>query len=163
MAHKKGQGSSRNGRDSNGQRRGVKRYGGEFVKAGNILVRQVGTDIRFDYILNADPAENDRLLAALTPSSVVINATGMGKDLPGSPLTEKAQFPKHGVVWELNYRGERQFLEQAKAQQQKRRLKVEDGWTAFLYGWTSVIAKVLDVRIDSSLFARLSRLAAEQR
>lgn len=43
MAHKKGQGSSRNGRDSNGQRRGVKRYGGEVVRAGNIIVRQVGT------------------------------------------------------------------------------------------------------------------------
>jgi large subunit ribosomal protein L27 len=42
MAHKKGQGSSRNGRDSNGQRRGVKRFGGEAVTAGHILVRQVG-------------------------------------------------------------------------------------------------------------------------
>lgn len=43
MAHKKGQGSSRNGRDSNAQRLGVKRFGGQFVRAGNILVRQVGT------------------------------------------------------------------------------------------------------------------------
>jgi len=43
MAHKKGQGSSRNGRDSNPQRRGVKRYGGEQVKSGNIIVRQVGS------------------------------------------------------------------------------------------------------------------------
>jgi len=43
MAHKKGQGSSRNGRDSHGQRRGVKRFGGEFVEAGNIIIRQVGT------------------------------------------------------------------------------------------------------------------------
>ena len=43
MAHKKGQGSSRNGRDSNGQRRGIKRFGGETVTAGSILVRQVGT------------------------------------------------------------------------------------------------------------------------
>ena len=43
MAHKKGQGSSRNGRDSNAQRRGVKRFGGQFVRAGNILIRQVGT------------------------------------------------------------------------------------------------------------------------
>ena len=42
MAHKKGQGSSRNGRDSNAQRRGVKKFGGEFVRAGNILIRQVG-------------------------------------------------------------------------------------------------------------------------
>ncbi len=45
MAHKKAGGSSRNGRDSNGQRRGIKRYGGENVRAGNILVRQVGTRI----------------------------------------------------------------------------------------------------------------------
>lgn len=43
MAHKKGQGSSRNGRDSQGQRRGVKFYGGEFVRAGSIIVRQLGT------------------------------------------------------------------------------------------------------------------------
>ena len=43
MAHKKAGGSSRNGRDSGGQRRGVKRYGGELVRAGNILVRQLGT------------------------------------------------------------------------------------------------------------------------
>ena len=53
MAHKKGQGSSRNGRDSAGQRRGVKVFGGEQVNAGSILVRQVGTLI--------DPGTNVRL------------------------------------------------------------------------------------------------------
>jgi large subunit ribosomal protein L27 len=45
MAHKKAGGSTRNGRDSQGQRRGVKRFGGQVVKAGNILVRQLGTKI----------------------------------------------------------------------------------------------------------------------
>ena len=45
MAHKKAGGSSKNGRDSNAQRRGVKRYGGQAVRAGNILVRQLGTPI----------------------------------------------------------------------------------------------------------------------
>lgn len=45
MAHKKGQGTSRNGRDSNAQRRGVKKYGGEYVLAGNIILRQCGTKI----------------------------------------------------------------------------------------------------------------------
>ena len=45
MAHKKGQGSSRNGRDSNGQRRGMKIFGGQVVRAGNILMRQCGTKI----------------------------------------------------------------------------------------------------------------------
>ena len=61
MAHKKAGGSSKNGRDSNAQRRGVKRFGGESVKAGNILVRQLGTRIHLgdnvgmgkDYILFA--------------------------------------------------------------------------------------------------------------
>lgn len=46
MAHKKGQGSSKNGRDSNPQNRGVKRFGGQFVKAGTIIVRQCGTKFR---------------------------------------------------------------------------------------------------------------------
>ncbi len=46
MSHKKGQGSTRNGRDSNGQRRGVKVFSGQSVLAGNILVRQLGTPIR---------------------------------------------------------------------------------------------------------------------
>jgi large subunit ribosomal protein L27 len=46
MAHKKGQGSTRNGRDSNAQRRGVKRFGGQTVQAGNIIVRQCGTKFR---------------------------------------------------------------------------------------------------------------------
>ncbi|BBO19033.1 50S ribosomal protein L27 [Candidatus Brocadia pituitae] len=46
MAHKKGQGSSKNGRDSNPQKRGVKRYGGQFVTAGSIIVRQCGTKFK---------------------------------------------------------------------------------------------------------------------
>lgn len=46
MAHKKGQGSTRNGRDSQGQRRGIKVYSGQTVRAGSILVRQLGTPIR---------------------------------------------------------------------------------------------------------------------
>lgn len=45
MAHKKGQGSSRNGRDSNAQRRGTKAFGGEFITAGSIIIRQLGTKI----------------------------------------------------------------------------------------------------------------------
>ena len=61
MAHKKGQGSTRNGRDSNPQHRGVKRYGGELVTAGTILVRQVGT--RFHPGKNVKRANDDTLFA----------------------------------------------------------------------------------------------------
>ena len=61
MAHKKAGGSSRNGRDSNGQRRGVKVYGGETVRAGNILVRQHGTRIKPG--LNVKAGKDDTLFA----------------------------------------------------------------------------------------------------
>lgn len=61
MAHKKGQGSSRNGRDSNAQRLGVKRFGGEQVLAGNILVRQRGT--KFHPGENVSKGSDDTLFA----------------------------------------------------------------------------------------------------
>jgi len=67
MAHKKGQGSSKNGRDSNPQYRGVKRFGGESVTAGTILVRQVGT--RFHPGDNVKRA-SDYTLFALRPGTV---------------------------------------------------------------------------------------------
>jgi large subunit ribosomal protein L27 len=61
MAHKKGGGSTRNGRDSNGQRRGVKKFGGEQVRAGNIIVRQCGT--KFYPGLNVDMGRDYTLFA----------------------------------------------------------------------------------------------------
>ena len=73
MAHKKGQGSSRNGRDSNAQRRGVKKFGGQTVRAGNILVRQVGT--RFHPGRNVGLG-NDYTLFALTDGVVQFDREG---------------------------------------------------------------------------------------
>jgi large subunit ribosomal protein L27 len=61
MAHKKGQGSTRNGRDSNAQNRGVKRYGGQAVKAGTIIVRQCGTPLKAG--LNVARGRDDTLFA----------------------------------------------------------------------------------------------------
>lgn len=73
MAHKKGQGSSRNGRDSNGQRRGVKKFGGETVRAGNIIVRQVGN--RFHPGANVGQG-NDYTLFALIDGTVAFDRKG---------------------------------------------------------------------------------------
>ena len=73
MAHKKGQGSSRNGRDSNAQRRGVKKYAGEKVIAGNILVRQVGT--KFHQGVNVGQG-SDFTLFALTEGVVKFDREG---------------------------------------------------------------------------------------
>ena len=75
MAHKKGLGSSRNGRDSNSQRLGVKRYGGQLIKAGSIVVRQRGTP--FKPGLNVGIGRDDTLFAKIdgivkfSPSKVV--------------------------------------------------------------------------------------------
>ncbi|MFN4195543.1 MAG: 50S ribosomal protein L27 [Thermosynechococcus sp.] len=63
MAHKKGTGSTRNGRDSNAQRLGVKRFGGEVVKAGHILVRQRGT--KFHPGVNVGRGSDDTLFATI--------------------------------------------------------------------------------------------------
>jgi shikimate 5-dehydrogenase len=102
---------------------------------------------------------NDRIMEAVPPHSVVINATGMGKDTPGSPITWEGRFPENGVAWEFNYRGELDFLHQALAQQQARGLRVEDGWLYFLHGWTQVVAQVLHIDLTPDLFAELARTA----
>ena len=73
MAHKKGQGSSRNGRDSNAQRRGVKKFGGESVQAGNIIIRQVGTK----YPPGTGVGQgNDYTLYALVDGNVMFDRKG---------------------------------------------------------------------------------------
>ena len=80
MAHKKGQGSSRNGRDSNAQRRGVKKFGGEKVIAGNILVRQVGN--RFHAGANVGQGK-DYTLVALTDGVVMFDRKGRRINIVG--------------------------------------------------------------------------------
>lgn len=82
MAHKKGQGSSRNGRDSNAQRRGVKKFGGEKVIAGNILIRQVGN--RFHPGANVGQG-NDFTLYALTDGYVKFDRKGRRINIESAP------------------------------------------------------------------------------
>ncbi|MCX5569906.1 shikimate dehydrogenase family protein [Kaistia nematophila] len=112
--------------------------------------RQLGTDIPVEYRLAPRPEDNDAILAGMKAGSLVINATGLGKDAPGSPLTDQGVFPQRAVVWELNYRGDLVFLDQARAQEKALQLQVEDGWTYFIHGWTQVIAEVFDIEIPVS-------------
>lgn len=123
----------------------------------------IGNDIPCDYVVAATPEENDRAMASLKPGSVVINATGLGKDAPGSPLTFDGAFPKQSIVWELNYRGDLVFLDQANAHEAGQSLQIEDGWTYFIHGWTQVIAEVfgVDIPTSGSQFDEISRIAAE--
>jgi shikimate 5-dehydrogenase len=112
-----------------------------------------------EYVENDNPAENDEMVTGLPPGSLIVNATGMGKDVPGSPVTDGARFPERGVVWELNYRGELDFLRQARRQERTRDLRVEDGWLYFLHGWSEVIAEVFHVELTPERFELLSKEA----
>ncbi|MGH9243764.1 MAG: shikimate dehydrogenase family protein [Acidimicrobiales bacterium] len=120
-----------------------------------------GVDV--EYVHNADPQANDELMAALPRGSLVINGTGMGKDSPGSPVTDDGVFPEQGLVWELNYRGELDFLHQALRQRGARGLVIEDGWRYFIHGWTSVIEEVFAIEIAPDALERLSEIAAGYR
>jgi shikimate 5-dehydrogenase len=123
---------------------------------------EVESDVRCEYLDARLPQANDAALAGLKPGSLVVNATGLGKDAPGSPLTGAARFPERGIVWELNYRGDLVFLAQARAQQQDRGLQIEDGWIYFLHGWTRIIAEVFRIEIPTAgpRFDEIARIAA---
>lgn len=121
---------------------------------------KLDTAMTFEYVLNGDATVNDQLVANLPEQSVIINATGMGKDRPGSPITDAVQFPQGGIIWELNYRGERLFLQQAQAQTGEKGLIIEDGWLYFLYGWSYVVAEIFQVDLTPELFEELA-FAAE--
>ena len=84
MAHKKGQGSSRNGRDSNSQRLGVKRFGGQLVTGGSILVRQRGT--KFFPGDNVGRGKDDTLFAKITGRIKFLDKGGMGKFVMVEPV-----------------------------------------------------------------------------
>jgi shikimate dehydrogenase len=113
----------------------------------------------FRYVLTAAPADADALLAGLPAGSLVVNATGMGKDRPGSPVTDAATWPRNALVWEFNYRGSLEFLQQAEARQAARGLTLEDGWRYFVHGWSQVIAEVFGLRLDPATVQRLSDAA----
>jgi len=115
------------------------------------------------YVVTADAGEVDQLVRALPPASLVVNATGMGKDRPGSPLLGSTPFPERGVVWEFNYRGPLDFWHQALRQQQSRQLHVEDGWRYFVHGWSQAVAEVFDVPMPPETVDELGRIAARFR
>lgn len=127
--------------------------------------RRLGLDLPITCVEAATEHDNAAALHHLPAHSLVINATGLGKDAPGSPLPDSAVFPPRGFAWDLNYRGELRFLDQARQQATARHLHVEDGWVYFLHGWTRAIAAVFRVEIPTGgpVLDNLSQLAAQAR
>jgi shikimate 5-dehydrogenase len=124
-----------------------------------------GIEVPIEYVLTPRPEDNDALMRNLPSGSLVVNATGLGKDAPGSPITDAAPFPERGYAWDFNYRGDLVFLEQARRQAAARNLHVEDGWRYFIHGWLAVIADVFDRQISTSgaEFAALCDIAECER
>ena len=96
------------------------------------------------------------LLASRQPGSLIVNATGAGKDLPGSPVSGQAKFPKDAVAWDFNYRGDLLFLDYAAAQG----TRAINGWDYFLHGWSRIMAEVYGFALTPSLFAEMKRIAS---
>lgn len=129
------------------------------LESAKEILEGINPLIKFEYVHNPTPADNDKTLKTLKPHSVIVNATGLGKDGPGSPLTNDCEFPQDSLVWEINYRGDLVFKDQAEAQAEKKNLHVEDGWVYFIHGWTQVIAEVFHVEIKGATLDKLSEIA----
>lgn len=122
-------------------------------------------EVPIEYVLTPTPADNDHVMERLAPASLVANATGLGKDAPGSPITDAGIFPKGGLAWDFNYRGELDFLRQAWRQERDRGLRVEDGWVYFVIGWLAGIGEVFakDIPPHGPFFDSLRRIAEAER
>ena len=122
-------------------------------------LKSISSRVNLEYKHGPDPKDNDALVAKLPPYSLIVNATGLGKDAPGSPTTDAVNYPKNSLVWEINYRGDLIFMDQAMAQREAKKLIVEDGWVYFIHGWTQVISEVFHIPIEGAVLDRLSDLA----
>lgn len=123
--------------------------------------KQMKHAVNIKYCHTESVKDNDRIVNSLPPGSLLINATGLGKDAPGSPLTDAVRFPQNAIVWDFNARGDLVFLEQARAQQKLLNLQVVNGWTYFIYGWTQHIARICNIQIPTRgvMFEKLMNIA----
>jgi shikimate 5-dehydrogenase len=116
-----------------------------------------------DLVIETGPGPWDGLIAASPPCALVVNATGLGKDLRGEPVSPAARYPAGAVVWELNYRGDLAMLRQAREQARERDLRVHDGWGLFCCGWGAALGPILGLPDEASTGLRFAALAAHLR
>ena len=126
--------------------------------------RQHGTPDGLISYVRTDTVQDAAALVASAPAgSLIVNATGLGKDRPGSPLPDDVAFPEDAWVWEFNYRGSLEFLHQARAQDAARGLHVVDGWRYFIHGWSQVVADVFEIDLTPQIVERLAEAAESVR
>jgi shikimate dehydrogenase len=94
----------------------------------------------------------DQIIDMSATGALIVNATGLGKDRPGSPVSAAFRFPPRSTVWDFNYRGDLDFLRQAKQQGAASNLTVEDGFDYFACGWSVVMSRVAGEQWTASIF-----------
>lgn len=125
------------------------------------VLDQLDRQAELELVVTSGPEQAGALVSASVDGSLVVNATGMGKDLPGSPIGPDVVFPRGAVAWDMNYRGDLAFLDIARAQESERGLVVADGWRYFLHGWTEVIAELFGVEMTPEVFGELASVAGQ--
>ncbi|GAB2922032.1 hypothetical protein [Streptomyces mayteni] len=124
------------------------------------VAARLGVDTgRLSLVPVAAPADCDALVARLPEGSLVVNATGLGKVVPGSPLTDRAPLGRAALAWDLNYRGPLTFLRQAAAHG----TPTADGWEYFVAGWAGALTAVAGVPLTEELLRRFAGVARPHR
>ena len=98
---------------------------------------------------------HDSLIADMAAGALIVNATGLGKDRPGWPVTPGVRFPPDAIAWDLNYRGDLRWLDWARMQG----VRTVDGWDCFLFGWSRITSLVFGFELTADLFQKM-RVAA---
>jgi shikimate 5-dehydrogenase len=106
-------------------------------------------------------ADADKFLTSPEPAGLVINATGLGKDRPGSPIASAASLPDRCMVWDFNYRGTLEFLKMARKPAVARDIECFDGGDYFAAGWSVVMCRVAGIPWSREIF-EVFRVIAEE-
>lgn len=117
------------------------------------------TEKKLQFVHVQSIQDNDIIINSLSNNSFVVNATGVGKDVQGSPISNAVQFPYGSCIWEYNYRGNLEFVKIAEEQAKEKHLSIYDGFEYFIYGWTTVISRVLNIDITKGNFDLLANIA----
>lgn len=124
--------------------------------------RRLSLEDRCSEVTIRPGADNEDVVSSASTGTVVVNATGLGKDAPGSPISEGTRLPEDGVVWDLNYRGELKFLEHARRQAEQG-LVLRDGFSFFLRNWTCFLEAALDRKLSDSEWPAFQHDTQEER
>jgi len=118
---------------------------------------------RVELVIKVGEGPWDEVVAAAPAGALIVNATGLGKDRPGAPVSAGVGYPARSVVWDLNYRGDLIMLGQARDQASSGGLRVHDGWGLFCDGWAAALGPVLGTPGGPAAGQRFAEVAASLR